>query len=301
MNKPFPSVNQQIPIDSKFDISLHMKREDLIDAEISGNKYRKLLYNIKAAKSSNQTTLLTFGGAFSNHIAAVAACGSRFGFNTIGIIRGEEVKAFEDSNPTLQFAKKQNMILHYISRSDYKRKNKDEYIQYLRQQFGSFYLLPEGGTNELAVKGCEEILHANDREFDIICCPIGTGGTISGIINSSVSSQKIIGYSAVKDHELKEVICKFAHAENWKIEPSDYGGYGKIDKSLIDFINHFKSTYNIPLDPIYNGKMMYRLFEQIENREFPKGTKILAVHTGGLQGLKGMNWRIKQTQLPRLL
>lgn len=301
MNTPKLSINQKVPIDTSLGVSLFIKREDIIDTLISGNKYRKLFYNLKEAQEQNHSTLLTFGGAFSNHIAAVSACGNRIGLKTIGIIRGQELKAFETDNPTLSFAKRMGMDLHYISRSSYKLKGKAEFISGLRDQFGEFMLIPEGGTNELAVKGCEEILSPNDHLFDVICCPVGTGGTIAGLINSAKIHQQIIGYSAVKDRELNQVICKFVTADNWKLFPAECGGYGKIDRHLIDFINDFKRNYNIPLDPLYTGKMMYHLMRQIKDGEFPKGTSILAIHTGGLQGVSGMNWRLKQTELPQLL
>ncbi len=301
MNTPTPSINQKIPLDTDLGVSLFIKREDLIDPQISGNKYRKLYYNLRAAQQQNYSTLLTFGGAFSNHIAAVSACGHQYGFKTIGVIRGEEIKASESVNPTLSFAKSMGMHLHYVSRSLYKLKGQPEFTASLRALFGEFMLIPEGGTNELAVEGCEEILTSKDDMFNVICCPVGTGGTVSGLINSAKLHQQIIGYSAVKDHTLNQVICKFVSSNNWKLFPADCGGYGKVDRHLIDFINEFKGTYNIPLDPVYTGKMMYHLMRQIKDGEFSKGTSILAIHTGGLQGVAGMNWRLKQTDLPQLV
>lgn len=301
MNRPLETINQKIPIDPKFGVSLSIKRDDLIDTEISGNKFRKLFYNIREARAQHHQTILTFGGAFSNHIAAVAACGHRYGFKTIGIIRGEEVKFFEQDNPTLRFAKKMGMELFYISRSNYKNKEDVNFSEDLKARFGKFMLLPEGGTNDLAVKGCEEILSAKDQTFDLICCSVGTGGTLAGLINSAKPHQRVVGYSSVKDPDLKRGICRFVTHNNWDLFQADCGGYGKVDPSLIEFINGFKTSFNIPLDPVYTGKMMYHLMRQIEQGVFPKGTNILAIHTGGLQGVAGMNWRLKQTDLPQLI
>jgi 1-aminocyclopropane-1-carboxylate deaminase len=243
--------------------------------------------------------LLTFGGAYSNHIAAVAAAGKRYGFTTVGIIRGEELKLQKALNPTLEFSKNCGMHLKYVSREDYRCKTTTHFIDKLREEFGDFYLIPEGGTNDLAVKGCEEILKPEDSEYNYICCSIGTGGTISGIINASKEHQSILGFPALKGDFLQEDIRKFAIRENWEvITDYNFGGYGKIKPELIAFINRFKSNYNIPLDPIYTGKMMFGIFDLIEKGFFRKDSKILAIHTGGLQGINGINDILRRKKLP---
>lgn len=278
-----------------------MRREDLIHPFISGNKYRKLKYNLQKAKALNKNTLLTFGGAYSNHIAATAYAGKSYGFNTIGIIRGEELKDKVESNPTLKFAKSCGMQFKFVTREVYRSKLENDFIENLKLEFGDFYLVPEGGTNQLAIKGCEEILNDSDRDFDFICCSVGTGGTISGLINSSQSHQKILGFPALKGHFIREDIRKFAKKENWDlITDYHFGGYGKIKPELITFINDFKRKYNIPLDPVYTGKMMYGIFDLIEKQFFPKDAKILAIHTGGLQGIDGMNIKLKQKGWPQI-
>lgn len=272
-----------------------IRREDLIHPFISGNKFRKLKYNILEAKSLNYKSLLTFGGAYSNHIAATAFAGRENGVKTIGIIRGEELESQIERNPTLRFAQSCGMNFKFISRQDYRRKTEDGFIETLKSQFGDFYILPEGGTNTLAVKGCEEILKKEDARFNFICCCVGTGGTISGLINSSKKHQKILGFPALKGDFLSEDIRKFAKQDNWElINDYHFGGYGKIKPELITFINKFKSDYGIPLDPIYTGKMMYGIFDMIEKEFFSKGSKILVIHTGGLQGIEGMNLKLKQ-------
>lgn len=283
------------------DNELFIKREDAIHPIISGNKYRKLKYNLSEAKNKGFTTLLTFGGAHSNHIAALAACGKEFDFKTIGIIRGEELVNKVDVNPTLSYAKTQGMLLEFITRTAYRKKDDFSFISELKTLFGDFYLIPEGGTNELAVKGCEEILNEEDSMFDFICCSVGTGGTISGLINSSKSHQKILGFPALKGGFLQNDIRKFARQDNWElIEDYHFGGYAKINAELVTFLNDFKAQYNVLLDPIYTGKMMYGIYKLRERDYFPKGSKILAIHTGGLQGIKGMNMRLKQKGLPQI-
>jgi 1-aminocyclopropane-1-carboxylate deaminase len=276
-----------------------IRREDLIHPYISGNKYRKLKYNIAEAKLLNYNTVLTFGGAFSNHIAALAFAGKTYGFSTIGVIRGDELREKINLNPTLEFAKSCGMQFIFVSREAYRKKSEAPFLKGLREQLGDFYIIPEGGTNELAIKGCEEILGPEDAMYDCICTCVGTGGTISGIINASKSHQKIVGFPALKGDFLEQEIRKFAIRSNWElVKAYHFGGYGKIKPELIAFINTFKRNYNIPLDPIYTGKMMFGLFDLIEKGFFPKNSKILVIHTGGLQGIAGMNLKLKRKNWP---
>jgi 1-aminocyclopropane-1-carboxylate deaminase len=289
------------------DISLFIKREDELHPFISGNKYRKLKYNLAEAKNQQKNTLLTFGGAYSNHIAAVAAAGNEFNFKTIGVIRGDELANNLDEvlveNPTLKFAASKRMNFHFVSRSDYRTKNTANFIETLQQKYGDFYLVPEGGTNHFAVKGCQEILNENDSHFNVICVSLGTGGTISGIINASKRHQKVIGFPSLKGDFLKNEIIKFTNCNNsWTLNTNyHFGGYAKISKELINFINKFKAETTIPLDPVYTGKMMFGLIDLIKKNHFSKGTKILAIHTGGLQGIEGMNKVLKQKNLPLIV
>ena len=291
---------QFLPL-QKNGITLAIRREDLIHPFISGNKYRKLKYNLRQAKAENQTTLLTFGGAFSNHIAAVAFAGKEHDFKTIGIIRGDELREKIKENPTLRFAQQNGMQFEFISRNDYSNKENPEFIGQLKQEFGSFYLIPEGGTNDLAIQGCEEILTKEDSQFDYICCAVGTGGTISGLINASLPHQKVLGFPALKGDFLREEICKFAKTDNWKlINEYHFGGYGKIDLELVNFINNFNQSNNIPLDPVYTSKMAFGVFDLIAKDYFPSNSKILLIHTGGLQGIQGMNQLLEKKQLPKI-
>ncbi len=276
------------------DISLYIKREDLIHPHISGNKYRKLKYNLQQAKSESKTTLLTFGGAFSNHISAVAAVGKEDGFKAVGIIRGDELgndlHKTLTTNPTLRFAYECGMQFKFVSRTDYREKTSDEFISNLKEEFGDFYLISEGGTNQLAVKGCEEILASETAEFETVCVAVGTGGTISGLINSAETHQQIIGFPALKGDFLSEEIQKYTKSTNWLLNCEyHFGGYAKTTDELIIFINQFKEETKISLDPIYTGKMLFGIVDLINKNHFKKGSKILAIHTGGLQGIEGMN------------
>jgi 1-aminocyclopropane-1-carboxylate deaminase len=287
-------LNQKIIYELPNGISLEIKREDLLHPFISGNKFRKLKYNLLQAKAENQHTLLTFGGAYSNHIAAVAYAGKEQGFKTIGVIRGDELGDKIAENPTLRFAQECGMEFEFVTRESYRFKTEPDFIANLRQKFGSFYLVPEGGTNEYAIKGCEEILTDEDAKFDYVCCAVGTGGTISGIINSAFSYQKILGFPALKGDFLKDEICKFATNENWElITDYHFGGYGKVNEELIEFINQFYKQTRVPLDPVYTGKMVFGVIDLIQKSYFPNNAKILLIHTGGLQGIQGMNTLLK--------
>jgi 1-aminocyclopropane-1-carboxylate deaminase len=286
----------------RLNAQVSLKPEYLIHPTVSGNKFRKLKYNLEKAQSENYKGILTFGGAFSNHIAATAAAGQELNIPTVGIIRGEELGSKIDQNPTLRYAKSCGMQLEFVSRTAYKDKADPAYLKMLLETFKDFYIIPEGGTNDLAIKGCQEILTETDQQFDLICCSVGTGGTIAGLINSSLPTQKIIGFPALKGGFLNEDICKFATQSNWELwEAYHFGGYAKVDSKLITFMNHFKAIYNIPLDPVYTAKMMYGIFDAIQTGQIPKDAKVLAIHTGGLQGIEGMNLRLKQKQLQTIV
>lgn len=294
-------MNQKLQITFPNSISVTIKREDLIHAVVSGNKFRKLKYNLLQAKTQNKKTLLTFGGAFSNHIAAVAFAAKENGFQSIGIIRGDELRDKITQNPTLKIAHECGMQFEFVSREAYRLKNETTFLEGLKSKFGDFFLIPEGGTNALAIKGCQEILTDEDREFDYICCAVGTGGTISGIINSALPHQKVLGFPALKGDFLQDEIRIFVQNKNWElITEYHFGGYGKINEDLIRFINQFYKDNQIPLDPIYTGKMVFGVIDLIQKNFFPAQSNILLIHTGGLQGIHGMNVKLKNKQLPTI-
>ncbi len=264
-------------------VEVFVKRDDLLHPTIMGNKWRKLKYNLLAAKEGGYKSLLTFGGAYSNHIYAVAAAGNEFGFETLGIIRGDELNV--ESNSTLKFANEMGMNLIFVDRNEYLDKEK------LAFNYGSrAYLLPEGGTNQLAIKGVSELMTEIDHQvnLDFVCVSIGTGGTFAGLINGSNIDCKILGFSALKGIEnINQLIPAdyFHNKSNFEIiKKYHFGGYGKFNSELLDFMQSFESSHQIPLEQVYTGKLVFGVLDLIKNNYFPKGSKIVIVHTGGLQG-----------------
>lgn len=283
--------NQIVNVPLPSGITLSIKREDKNHHFVSGNKLRKLKYNLLEAQRQGKKALLTFGGAYSNHIAATAAAGKLTGFKTIGVIRGDELATKIKQNPTLRFAKSCGMDFHFVSREMYRQKENLDFQNELVNRFGSeVYILPEGGTNQLAVKGCQEILKPDDAQFDVICTAVGTGGTISGLINASFPHQQVLGFLALKGDFLGDIIKKYTKKENWQlVNDFHFGGYAKVNDELIRFLNDFNKKTSIPLDPIYVGKMIFAIFALANQGFFKPNTKILAIHTGGLQGIEGIN------------
>ncbi|MGQ9798383.1 MAG: 1-aminocyclopropane-1-carboxylate deaminase/D-cysteine desulfhydrase [Ignavibacterium sp.] len=287
---PLQEINDEVF--NQKNIKLFIKRDDLIDNFISGNKYFKLKYNLFEAAENNFNTLLSFGGAYSNHIYSLAYAGKKFGFKTIGVIRGEEHLPL---NPTLQFAKECGMEFYYLSRSDYRKKYSDEIISRLHKEFGDFFLIPEGGSNNLAVKGCSEIPKRIDIDYNYLFCACGTGGTLAGIIKGADIKSKIIGTAVLKNASfLLDDVKRLLAPErfNWELLLNyHFGGYAKFTSELIDFIKTFNEKFNIQLEPIYTGKMLYAIYDLARNDFFKPGSKIVAYHSGGLQGLEGLRQR----------
>ncbi len=277
-------------------VQLFIQRDDLLHPEVSGNKFRKLKYNIQHAVESGYGTILTFGGAYSNHIAATAAAAKRSNLKSIGIIRGEEHQTL---NVTLQTAVNNGMELHYINRSDYKLKAEPNFLDRIKKQFGEVFIIPEGGTNGLAIKGVAEICDDWNENFDYVATPFGSGGTAVGIYSVLSDQQHLLMFSALKGEGVGEEFLKVLSENeledngNWKMF-TDYhfGGYAKVKRELVDFVNGFKKEHHIQLDLIYNGKMLFGLYDLIKKDYFPQETKLLAIHTGGVQGNAGMAERL---------
>jgi len=292
------SINEKVHFVNNSGLQLFLKREDKIHNIISGNKYRKLKFNLINAKELGFKGLLTFGGAYSNHIPAVAYAAKINGFKSLGFIRGEEIVNKYLENPTLKYSHDLGMKFKFLSRSNYKLKTNEYFLRKLKKKFKDYYLIPEGGTNALGVLGCQEILNDNDKEFDYICCSVGTGGTICGLINSSNENQKIIGFSSINKNYLLNDITKFVTNENWMlIDDFSFGGYGKVNNELIEFMNNFRLKYGILLDPIYTSKLVYGVLNLITNNFFKPNSKILMIHTGGHQGIFPMNKFLKNKNL----
>ena len=289
---PLQEVND--PILKESGIRLLIKRDDLIHKHISGNKWRKLKYNLSEAVQQNHHTILTFGGAYSNHIAATAFACKKAGLESIGIIRGED----DPTNPTLQFARENDMQLHFVSREDYRKKNDDNFLDALETRFGRFFLVPEGGANGLGVRGCAEILPEIEEKFDVVCCAAGTGTTLAGLALTLKENQQLLGFPALKGGNFLKDEVERLIGESRLRKPStinyqlitDYhfGGYAKVKPELLDFIQGFTERTGIPLDPIYTGKMMFGIYDLIQKEFFREESTILAIHTGGFQGWDGM-------------
>lgn len=307
-NQTFIAENEQIflPILEEKKVALFIKREDVIHPFVSGNKFRKLKYNLTEAKKLKKKSILTFGGAFSNHIVATAVAGKMEGFKTFGVIRGDELgknlKQTLEENATLREAHNNGMQFHFVSREIYRQKNSFGFIEKMKNRFGDFYLIPEGGTNSLAVEGCKEILTEEDATYNYICTCVGTGGTIAGLINSIQKKQKVLGFPALKGGFLSEEIKKYTtKRKNWSLDKKyHFGGYGKYNEDLIGFINDFFEKTGVLLDPIYTGKMLFGILDLIQKDYFPENSKILAIHSGGLQGIHGVNAQLEKKNLQKI-
>lgn len=286
----------EIPLEKN--IRLFLKREDLIHPHISGNKYWKLFYNINSylEPKPENPFIITFGGAFSNHIAATAALGKKFQLKVLGIIRGEELQNKFQENPTLKLAHENGMEFRFVTREAYR--NKESLTQILQKEFPDALIIPEGGTNDRALEGIQYMLNSETKSFDYLCTAVGTGGTVAGISKFAEENQQVLGFKVVDDDSLYNRVVELSKRNNCKLIEAHDGGYGKISDENIRFINVFKEKYGIQLDPIYTGKMMKKIFELIDNNYFPDGSKILAFHTGGLQGIFGANERLKKQNRP---
>jgi 1-aminocyclopropane-1-carboxylate deaminase len=290
--QPTPIVQLRNELLDDAGVKLFCKREDLNHPAISGNKWWKLKYNLEEATRQEKKILLTFGGAYSNHIYATAAASYETGFKSVGIIRGEETLPL---NKTLAFAQHCSMKLHYVSRTQYREKNNPEFIQELYNRFGDFYLIPEGGTNELAVKGSAEFGKqlAEEIDFDYLCLPVGTGGTIAGIIAGLEGKKEVIGFPVLKGgdflkDEIEKLLQKYSNTSygNWHLDASyHHGGYAKATPALLDFVKLMNDKHNLPLDAVYTGKLLWAVMDYVRQGKFRRGSTVLVVHTGGLQAV----------------
>ena len=285
----------RLPIVQSAGVELWLKREDELHPLISGNKFRKLKYNIEEARQQCAHTLLTFGGAFSNHIIATAAAGAEYGFKSVGIIRGEELASAVSSNATLSKAAKLGMKFVFVSRNRYRELTADPKKARSLSEKGGQYLIPEGGSNSLAVKGVSELFIDEDVRADYICSPVGTGATLAGIVEGAHPTQKVRGYASLSHERLNDEVKRFTTKDSFEIiDNYTFGGYAKTTPELISRMNWFYKQTKILLDPVYTGKMIFGLLEDIRRGAFEKGSVILAIHTGGLQGIEGMNARLER-------
>ncbi len=262
MLKENPIPYQNITLQGQ---QVSVKRLDKVNPYVSGNKFYKLKYNLAYAQTKGYQQIVSFGGAYSNHIYALAHACAEFGIKSVGIIRGDEL-ANKPLNSSLQTVENLGMKLHFISRQQYRQKHTVQFLAQLQQQYPNSYIIPEGGTNPLAIQGTEEILTDKDKyDYDYICCAVGTGGTIAGIINASLDKQQIIGFSALNSTYQAKDIEQWTNKNNWQLFADDvFNGYGRYNDELIDFIANIKENQGLELEPIYTGKALYRLSQLIQ-------------------------------------
>jgi 1-aminocyclopropane-1-carboxylate deaminase len=278
-------------------VRLLLWRDDLLNPDLPGNKARKLKYNLLEARANGHTHLLTFGGAYSNHLAAVAAAGRRYGFATTGLVRGEE---HQPLNPTLARCVAAGMQLHYLDRTTYRRRAEPEFLAEMLQQFGPAYLLPEGGTNALALRGVAELIEElrQHTSFDAVAVAAGTGGTLAGLalgLADAGYAARAVGVAALKggdflraDIDALTLAATGQALSNYEVHTGyHFGGYAKLPPELRAFIHQFETDYGVLLDPIYTSKLLFGVVDLIAQGHFAPGSTVVAVHTGGLQAWAG--------------
>jgi 1-aminocyclopropane-1-carboxylate deaminase len=285
---PVTSLNSKL-FDRK-GVEVFVKREDQNHPTVSGNKFWKLKYNIGAALASPHKTLLTFGGAYSNHLYATAAACDLVGLKSVGIVRGERV---EPLNSTLSFCEQHHMRLHFVSREAYRSKNQQYFTDQLAGIFGEFFLVPEGGSNDYALKGVHEFAasHLDNISFDYLVLPVGTGCTMAGLVAGLSQKRHVVGIPVLKNggflsNEIAGFLSKFSREDygKWTLLTSyHHGGYAKATPELSRFIVEMRAEHNLPLDHVYTGKALWALVEEVKRDFFPRGSTILFLHTGGLQ------------------
>ena len=278
------------PFGPEVPMQLWLKRDDLLHPLVSGNKWRKLKYNLLAAYEQGFSTLLTFGGAYSNHLFATAAAGQAFGFQTIGIVRGNEL-ANQLRNPTLAFCEANRMQLHFVSRADYQRKDAPDFLTELRTRFGPYYVIPEGGTNDLARRGTAEILPEVTAQLghapDFVCCAVGTGGTLAGLAQSAPPETSVLGFLSLKTTDFKLPFDLIPTGNLRLLTDYHFGGYAKTTPDLLTFIREFEQRTGVLLEQVYTGKLLFGIRELARQGYFPNPATVVAIHTGGLQGRGG--------------
>lgn len=289
---PIDIVN--LPEFQQAGIQFDLLRLDLVHPRISGNKWFKLKYALQAAKMSGCRRILSFGGAWSNHIHALAYAGFEQGVETVGVIRGERPSVLSD---TLVDAESWGMQLEFVARSEYRNKDDAAFIARLHDKYGAFYCLPEGGSGEWVVAGCREIMSLfTATDYDLICCACGTGGTLAGLIAAKPEGVRLLGVSALKggDFLYADIRALLAQARvedpgNWTLALDCHeGGYAKVSPRLATLMQQFSQCCGVELEPIYTGKALLALLQGVARGELTRGSRVMLIHTGGMQGLRGM-------------
>lgn len=294
-----PIHSVQTPLINRTNVTLSVKQEYLLHPTISGNKWRKLKYNLKDALNKNVDTIITFGGAFSNHIYSTAAACNELGLKSVGIIRGD----FDKDNPTTIFAHRCGMELQFVDRTSYKEKENSAVVKAILSKHSNYIIIPEGGSTPLAQKGLKELsIEINETEHNIIMVSAGTGSTAKGILQNLNTNKNLWVFSSLKSDYLKSEILSNTDPSKHKqlkfISTYHYGGYGKTPRELISFINDFKAQTGLPLDPIYNGKLIAGFCDMIERSDVNNTNSYLWIHTGGLQGIDAYNYMASKKNWP---
>ncbi|NVK41968.1 MAG: pyridoxal-phosphate dependent enzyme [Oceanospirillaceae bacterium] len=278
-------------------IEVSLLRLDELHPQVSGNKLFKLSYNLAAAVAAGHRRVLSFGGAFSNHLHALAYAGRALGLETIGVVRGEPAYA---DNPTLRDASEWGMHLHFVDRQAYRHKTSEQFLTALRARFGDFFLIGEGGRGELALKGCGQILECLGPDVlartDLIGLAVGTGSTLAGLISARPGHCRLLGFPVLKGAEFlySDVRDQLQQAGvsdpgGWRLcLDAHEGGYGRVSPQLAAFVPSFERETGILLDPVYTGKMLLGFNRLVAAGGVPAGTAVVLVHTGGMQGVRGM-------------
>ena len=303
MPSPHPLLQElNEPVAAARGVRLLLWRDDLAHSDLPGNKARKLKYNLAAARQQGHNTLLTFGGAYSNHIAAVATAGRLYGFQTIGLIRGDAPIPGAALNPTLARAATDGMALHYLDRSTYRRRSEPKFLAEMQARYGLAYVLPEGGTNALALPGCAELVAEIRQQvaFDALAVAVGTGGTLAGLLTGLAGAEQAVGVAALKNGSfLRAEVDALTQAATGEQPHASYsvqtdyhfGGYAKYSAELLAFIARFRQRHQVLLDPIYTGKLLFGVLDLIGRGHFAPGRTVVAIHTGGQQAWAGWEAR----------
>ncbi len=281
-------------------LELYVKREDLLDPRLSGNKSHKLRLNLAAARARGCQRVVSFGGAYSNHLHALAWAGRQAGLQTVGVVRGELVQPL---NATLRDAEEWGMQLVPVSRSEYRRRDDPDYVAAVSARYGGAYVIPEGGANALGVAGCSSWarqIREQCPDLDYLCVACGTGATLAGLIAGVGPGPRVLGFSALKGdagvtQRVQEWLAGHSATAQWDIIPQyHFGGFAKLDAALVTFMDGWHARTRIPLEPVYTAKMFFGILALAEAGYFVSGAKIVAVHSGGLQGLRGMQAKLRR-------
>ncbi|MBN1006823.1 1-aminocyclopropane-1-carboxylate deaminase/D-cysteine desulfhydrase [Amphritea pacifica] len=282
-------------------VQLDLLRLDLIHPLISGNKWFKLKYALEAVQASDCHRVLSFGGAWSNHLHALAYAGYELGIETIGVIRGERPAQL---SATLMDAVGWGMTLEFVSRNQYRNKYDEQFNTALQQKYGDFHCLPEGGSGEWVVAGCREIISLfKATDYQLICCACGTGGTLAGLIAEKPEGVELLGVPVLKGaeflyHDIRQMLARAEERDpgGWLLDLSSHeGGYARVSVELVDALRHFRECSGIELEPVYSGKAFLALQRKLARGELPPGSRVMLIHTGGMQGLRGMQDRLSKT------